>query len=628
MNIKSLTLTSIIFLALYSFSCTDSGTSIADDNTQNPLGLNEGFGVLIDSSHFRLSYVHESHLNGSVSDLYYSNDVFWPMLDIDLYLNQPDTSSEIKKLLIFNEEGLGWEINRNELDDLFLNGTSKLELKNLQMNTSIVNYDQLFTVWFINDKNERSESYQFIIKGDLPFKVFTQNYWVSNDTLEFESSVRKDPYNYNIRGYDPVSDSDSISIHWLDNSSNTISSLDITPEEYVQSENESLYHLQTEPSSSEIAYSYPTFTQKRINSTYRLVGAIYPVLKRPGDNISIYKVAENSFRLLHHDDATTIIISQHPTQPNELSVLEVFSSSEPQKTLFQVDIKQSIYNNILNVYFDPTLKTVFYFDINSNLYSLDLTTGEEKQENEPPHFGNSYSERIFHYGDHLLIGKGSVTYLFHKETKEVTALNNFALGIDANSYYFSPIDSSLYAAENNRRFFKIKLPLAENDPPASIENFYNSYNSSLSYSNLLGLHFDSRDSLLIHSSGLVLSIKEGSSFTNNSILTLPNFRSPGSVWFDSERALVVMDESGSIKKQAYDGSSFSEDGTLDYFLQPFSIRSHHTDLSKFVLVNQYYQGYNRPRAAMLQTYSLDDFQTNTSNLKINIEYKAMSAVVY
>ncbi|MCR9131126.1 MAG: hypothetical protein NXI08_01055 [bacterium] len=591
--------------------------------------MNEGFKVLIDSSHFQLSFIHESHLNSTFGTPFYSTDIFWPMLDIDLYLNQPDTSSEIKKLLIFNEEGLGWEINRNELDELFLNGTSKLELNNLQMNLSVVNNDQLFTVWFINDKNERSENYQFIVKGDLPFKLSSENYWISNDTLEFENSVYQNSYNNYIRGYNPITDSDNITIQWLDDSFAPISILTVNPEEFRTSEYENIHHLQTQPSASEIAYNYTTFTQHRTNSTYKLLSAITPVLKKPGDNVSIYKVAEHNFRLLHHDDTFTTIISQHPTQPNELSYLEVFSSANENERIHQIDINGSIYNDLLNVYFDADLNTIYYFDTNSELYYLDLTTGEQDQVNEPNHFGNSYTEKILPYGDHLLIGKGNISYLLNRESKETSIINNFSIsGVDANSFYFSSIDTSLYIAVNNRRFYKIRVTQSENVATASIENFYNPYNSSTSYGRLLNLHFDTNDSLLIHSSGLALSIKKESAFTVNSITTLPSLQSNSSIWFDNERTLVAYVDNGLVNRYLYDGSTFTKEGTLNYYLNPFSIQPHHSDSDKLILLSHYYQGFNRPRAAMLQSYTLDDFQTNTSNMKINFEYKAMSRVRY
>lgn len=614
MNFKLSLLITFIFFSL--INC-DSATSTDIDGE----GLDLGFTVIVDSSFYRLSATHNSHIY-KYEELSNNNLIYTPIFALTIKLNEPSRRDEIKKLIIYDNQQYGWEFTKNELENHFSTFDSTYTFSNLLFKPAYEFADKLFFVRIIGDENQSSLDYNFIFKGDYPALLNTTNYWTSSDALEFEFSNNTFS-NYPV-GYNPLLDPDTVSLVWLDKNKEILS---ITPqikditEQTAYSRNFYSYTVTTSAPDG-ATYAYSLVSESRFNNEYQLITSVDPIIDRLPFITDFFELSNSDQKIIYSDNETAIFLTPSSIDQNQFSSLLIYDLINNNE-LTEINIFGRFFDENNLVHYSASQQSLYFFDQNREASYYNLET--EQQVNLGFTSTDQYYNYILPFGESIIYyTRNSNGHLFNINNNEVVDINFNISFRDYNSYFYSVDTKALYMGDESSESF-IKITTTDSVTFTGEVNYRNNNLSSYSRSKLK-LHYSSSDSSLIHSSGAILSLKNSISFTEPSTLTsIPFLSSFASGWLDEEKLLFVLDNQSNEKIRVFKkiDNNFTEYGYLESYGSPLDI---FVDRDSIKVSSYYYQGSNSQPITILVSYSLDDIKPYSDLEKTSSRYTKMKKV--
>lgn len=602
------------------FLCLTQCDSTTSTDT-NDIDLD--FGVYADSSFHTITVAHYSQVYGLPTRN--TNPEYLQILDLEIVLSNPERRDEIKKILIFDELSFGWEFQNSELESNYSEERGSYLFKDLLLNSSLIDYDKLFSVRILGNQNQRDFDYNFIAKGDLPYSVNAQNYWISGGLLEYELFSRA--YYYpQLRGYNAIQNSDTISINWHGGSQDLLSTETLSSTDFESEESSNIYIYQSNPPPQGTSYSSFSFTQRRTTSKYTLLTAMVPVVDLLSPNAALYDPEDNNFRVLGSNEGDVIIATPNSNDQNNYIDIKIYDEETTDK-VDQFTAYGSLYNDLFSTYFDEEKNKVFYVNNQEDVYAYDLTTKTSDFVSELRFLSNIYELMIFPFGtDSILVHANNATFLVNTNTGESQSFS-FGINDNVNSYYYSEEFNSLFLARNNTWFYKVFWN--QESQALNLESKYNNVSQSGSSGNIFNLHVSTKDSMLFHSTGFAVSLKNNVSFSDDSsTILLPSMEGYSSVWIEEKSSLIVLEGSNNTLLHSYtfDGISFTKTGELSVINGAYSIKNSSHSSYDLETNSAYYQGQFNNRAVLIEKYSLGDFTSDIEKKSINAKYKLMKRV--
>ena len=200
----------ILVLTLLINSCGDEITNNYSQGDGTPPDVNVVF------SSFVLKTIHSFHMDTTAYPEY--NYV----IDLYLKLDKPQNRSQINKMIIVNEEGLGWEFFNDELEGFFSSTMEGYEIKNLIFRSSNQNLE-LYTVKLFSSTNGTAQDYQFILIPDFIQSYGINHHWYTQNTYQIDLGYY----------FTPTASTEG-EIYWLDQNKGLLSSESFSTSDIVE----------------------------------------------------------------------------------------------------------------------------------------------------------------------------------------------------------------------------------------------------------------------------------------------------------------------------------------------------------------------------------------------------------
>lgn len=601
------------FIALFLVNCEDNPTSLSEVNPSD-----SGFNVIVDSSFYRLTATHNSHIQENFLN---SAIPYTPVFDLTVKLNEPSRRKKINKLIIYDDQEYGWEFTAENLENYFNTSDSTYYFYNLLFKPNYTLNDKLFFIRLIGEGNESSLDYNFIFKGEYPYFIYSTNYWTSTQSLETELFINQN----NSSGYNPLINTDSVSFIWL-NEEKDVSNIVPQIKDQLQVNDYGRYFyskFETSIIPDEAMFSYVSLSEFKFNSEYRIITSIDPIISRLPSISEFLELNEYEQRIIYADNETAIFLTWDSENSNMYSTIHIFDLELETKihelTIFGVYYRE---NNL--VHYNSDQQTLYFFDKNADASSFNLETKQQSKIGFTTN--NLYYNYVLPFGQKIIFFDGSSQYLYDINSNSGNGINfNFNFW-DYNSYLYSDITDAIYMGDDRSEYF-LEITTSDSINFTGEMNFQNNNLSTYSNANQK-LHYSSSDSSLIHTSGAIISLKKSVSFSSDSALVnTPSISAFASGWIDDENLLIVLDYQSEQKIRVFKkiNNSLTEYGYLEPFGNPIDIFVNGNDIKVSSL---YYQGESQPSKTIIVSYSIDDIIGIDATKSFKPDFKQMKRIYF
>lgn len=207
-----------LFITLVFISCSTSSGS-DEDSTDFRIGVINPTLQLMHNTHLGTGAYHVTR------DLELNNN-FTLTLSVEVFITEETDQALIDRILIQNDQSEGWDFNRFELDNAYVDSTHSFIFKELTFDFFSNDPGTLFNVQLLNDQKEVEFDRGFLIEYEVPLPLNTRNkdsdrvlghnhlfiYFYSYDEEEYSGGSNKVEFSL----YDTFTESDTLSLIWRD----------------------------------------------------------------------------------------------------------------------------------------------------------------------------------------------------------------------------------------------------------------------------------------------------------------------------------------------------------------------------------------------------------------------------
>jgi len=443
------TLSLISLLTLFSISCGDEITNQYSQGDGNPPNVNVIY------SSYTLKTVHSFHMDTTAyPDYNYCIDLF-------LQLDKPQNRSQINKMIIVNQDGIGWEFFKEELEDFYSSAMEGYELTNLIYRSSS-QYSTLYTVKLFSSTNGTAEDYQFIL---LPNFIYTSNmshHWYTQEIYQLDLGY-----------YFTPSASTEGEIYFLDQNKGLLSSENFTASDIFE-----YRYLRFGNVPQEAYYFYISYHQEIESGVFvSFLSELFAIEARYPENVQILNEYLYDFDVVKYvPEIQKILILDRSYY---LMFIVDYNS-------FTLDSKVDFNNSPYSVAYSTYDGKIYVGCNNGQLYSLSVS-------NPSPTFvknlGTSYI-----YGM-VVVNKFLVASTYN-DTYRILNLEDNSVTVENSQYYYESTDlvyNSTYKVVYGLSYYGNELSRFNFDPATgTLSNYYYKYVNNSEGNELLLYPDDSR----------------------------------------------------------------------------------------------------------------------------------------
>ena len=453
------TLFFISLLTLFFISCGDEITNQYSPGDGNPPDVNVIY------SSYTLKTVHSYHMDTTAyPDYNYCIDLF-------LQLDKPQNRSQINKMIIVNQDGIGWEFFKVELEDFYSNAMEGYQLTNLIYRSSS-QYSTLYTVKLFSSTNGTAEDYQFILLPNFIYASGINHNWYTQEIYQVD-------FGY----YFTPSATTEGEIYFLDQNKAVLSS-----ESFTASDISDYRYLRFGNVPQEAYYFYFSYHQKiESGILVSFLSEPFAIEARYPENIQILNEYLYDFDVVEYiPEIQKILILDR----SYYSLFIVDFNS------FALDAKVSFNNSPYSVAYSAYDNKIYVGCSNGQLYSLTVS-------NPSPTFVKNLGTAYI-YGM-VVVNKFLIASTYN-DTFRILNLEDNSVTVENTQYYYestSLVYNSTYKVVYGLSYYGNELSRFNFDPATgTLSDYYYKYINSSNGHELLLYPDDSR---IITPSGYIYS---------------------------------------------------------------------------------------------------------------------------
>lgn len=593
-------LLTVCFLALLCISC-NSTNEPSDDSDE----------IRIKLIHPTLSMTHNSLLGKSFDVI---NDEFRATLSVEVVLTASTNRENISRLRIIDNEGLGWNYLKADLDVAFVQSSNSFVFDNLNLQQVNSFFDKVFNVILIDEEEENAFEKGFILENTLPLPALTSNRRISLNSLSIRFDFYDDSYTggsipFEIELFDTIDEADTLSIIFLDENDSKLSEIDLdislmSPASFVNSDGVFNYNFNAALIPEESHYFYTRFRKVNDFTQYELNTQIDTLFRDTPNLINYYDIL-GSNHIIYYSDPDILIGNREVEEKDLVFIID----KNTKEILHEIEVFSNEIFSHPPVFVDAELELLYYispdysfksFDFNQNISS---TIYDLPNPNQEDYFVNLIADQFLIISDSLLIynPQDNSTHTFGLINQQ------YSISFNPESYYHfeeTGIGILQTGKDDNFNFYKINF---ESDTQSLIvdELFFTPSNLYFGSNNdNYHLYFSKSDSLLIHTTGAIIDARKLNDFSN-SIISQGSIYTSTSEWVDSEKTLFVRTNSETIAAYSLINSGLSLIGTVETKGSPIDLFFEEGKINVF-------SGFVHERPSfgsfLIEKFSISDFE--------------------
>ncbi len=524
--------------------------------------VEEPFDIIVTNADPVVEVIHPSHLPENIVTDTINYAI---VLSLTVEINKPDERDKINKVIIFDSDNMGWEFSFSELESMYSDLNQSYSINNLVFRRSQVNGDKLFVIRLLNSENENAGDYDFILKGDLPEPAETSNYWIGSEELEIRYRIREHLLgDHNLSSdflYNPISGSSDLKITWLNSNKGILNNEELSKNSF-ESLYDDYYYYGLSSIPEEAAYFYNSFSKSDSLKETRLITDVQNIANRIPSDWTFFDVVAEEVKIIGWQDPFIISVKREISNYDEHSLLILNMSTK--EIVDEFKIYKNRNRSLPSAYFDEQTSSVVYVSENRMLNVYSLNTGVKSPLKDICASSNDCN--LYPFGE----GKYAIHFDSYLSIYSVENDTIYYENFGNNTNYIGNVISYFYDESTEALFlydysdFITKMSFNEETGLFNERETLQlgSINSRFGNENRV-LHFSSSDSLLIHTSGMVVDLKSSDTDFISSGIIAPFLSGITSAWVEDEQVLTIADGFQSVSAYKLNGNSFEKLGSLE-----------------------------------------------------------------